>query len=208
MTKITGDVQLELCGMGMASASALCRRLDQGPAPGCLALAGWAGGLAPELRAGAILVADAALDERGERIPCTPIHLPGATVGALVTVARPLFTLAEKQAALASLASLACGALAAEMEAYPLADWAARHRLPFIHARIILDAADEALPGLGEALDPLGGVRPWPFIQALLRRPALAWDLARLGWRIAALNASLAGLVCALVKAAQELARA
>ncbi len=40
------------------------------------------------------------------------------------------------------------GALAVEMEAYPLAAWAAAHRLLFIHARVILDAVDESLPDL------------------------------------------------------------
>lgn len=34
------------------------------------------------------------------------------------------------------------------MEAYPLAAWASAHDIPFIHGRVILDSAEDDLPGL------------------------------------------------------------
>ena len=188
------------CGMGPAFATALCRRLDerthflQG-----LALIGWAGGLHPGLAPGDVVLADAALDGQGGRVPCTPVpgtaeRLPGARVGALLTAPTVLSTPQAKRAA------WQCGALAVEMEAYPLAAWAQAHDLPFVHARAILDAAGEAVPDLSGALDPLGRARPGRLARRLLLRPGLAITAARLMWRVRTLEPNLGRVARAVVQ--------
>jgi nucleoside phosphorylase len=187
---LTGsELELKVCGMGQASAMALCQRLAgrTGELRG-LALIGWAGGLQRDLAAGDIVLADAALDAEGQRAPCSMANLPGARVGALLSVSAPLLTPQAKQAAASS------GALAVEMEAYPLAAWAWAHDLPFIHARVILDPVSEALPDLGDALDAFGRVRPGRLASRLLTQPQLILDLLRLARRMRELGPVLSAL--------------
>jgi nucleoside phosphorylase len=151
-----------------------------------LALIGWAGGLRPDLAPGDIVLASHALDEQGEPVPCTVLDLPGAEIGALLTVSAPLMTAQAKRAARSGV-TFANEPLAVEMEAYPLALWAWQHQVPFCHARVILDAADEALPDLADTLDAMGRIRPGCLAQRLLRRPWLSVPLLRLGvrtWRL------------------------
>jgi hypothetical protein len=166
-----GELELSVCGIGQMCATSLCERLDRTGWLGCIALIGWAGGLRPDLAAGDIVLADAALNAQGQCAPCTPVSLPGARVGALLSVPAPLLTPQAKRTA------TSCGALAVEMEAYPLAAWACAHHLPFIHARVILDTVNEALPDLGDALDAVGRVRPGRLAARLLARPGLALDV-------------------------------
>lgn len=177
------SVEVEACGMGPAAATALCRNLDarvhtlRG-----LALVGWAGGLSPALAAGDVVVADKAVDPRGERSPCTAIPLTGATIGPMLTVPGPILSPEAKR-------GLWDGRLlAVEMEAYPLAVWARDHSLPFVHARVILDPVDEALPDLGDALDPFGRPRWGRLALRLARRPSLAPGLLQLARRARALS--------------------
>lgn len=191
-----GELELQVCGMGQASATALCQRLAgrAGELRG-LALIGWAGGLCSELTAGDRVLAEAALDVQGRRAPCTVIDLPGARVGALLTVPAPLLTRQAKSAAWGS------GALAVEMEAFPLAVWAKAHDLPFVHARVILDPVHETLPDLGDALDTFGRVRPGRLVRRLLAQPRLLLDLLHLARRWQTLNPILGQLARAVAQA-------
>jgi uridine phosphorylase len=195
---VMADVTVEVraCGIGPAAAAALCQRLDaEAPALKGLALIGWAGGLSPGLSAGDVVVADEAVDLRGERTACTAIRLPGARVGPMLTVPEPLLTPEAKSSHRVG------GNLAVEMEAYPLAVWAQGRSLPFVHARVILDPVDEALPDLGDALDTFGRIRWVRLVRPLAGRPSLAADLVRLGRRIRTLSPVLG-------EAAGEVARA
>jgi uridine phosphorylase len=171
-----GQVQLEMCGIGPDRAGAFAGRLDRsGPWRG-LALIGWAGGLRAELAAGDTVVADVALDSDGRQAPCTAVDLPGARRGALLTVREPFLTPGDKRAAQRT------GALAVEMEAYPLAAWAAEQTMPFVHARVILDAVDETVPTMDDAMDPFGRIKPVRLARLLLARPHLAtemWSMAQ-----------------------------
>jgi len=187
-----GTLWLALCGIGPARALALSRRLERSGWTGTLALLGWAGGLSPHLAAGDLVVADAALDGGGQRVPLLPPDLPGATVGPLLSAPALLLTAQAKRDARSS------GALAVEMEAYPLAAWAAARNLPFVHARIILDTASDALPDLGDALDVLGRVRPARLIRRLLGRPRTALSLLALARRVRELEPALQALARAL----------
>jgi adenosylhomocysteine nucleosidase len=170
-----GVLETLMCGIGPQRAAALSRRLDErGDLPSSLALVGVAGGLDPALAAGDIVLASTAWDEEGRRAPCTVIPLAGASVGPILTVSRALYTPAEKAA------RREAGALAVEMEAYPLAGWAAERGLPFVHARVILDPFDEPLPDLGDVLDEYGRIQPAGLLRILLAHPSRIAEMAQL----------------------------
>jgi hypothetical protein len=90
------------------------------------------------------------------------------------------------------------------MEAYPLAAWARAHNLPFVHARVILDAADEALPDLGDALDPLGRPHPGRLARRTLLHPGLAIAALRLVGRVRRLGPALGEVARAVVQSWPE----
>ncbi len=190
-----GQVRLAMCGIGPERAEAFAQGLEQGPAVAGLVLLGWAGGLQADLAVGDLIVAEAARNGEGDVAPCSAIEIAGARHGTLLTVRQALLTPAAKRAARAS------GALAVEMEAYPLAAWAAAHSVPFVHARVILDAVDEDLPSFGGALDAFGRVRALPFVRELLARPRLIaglWPMAR---RVGQLRPILGALAATILEA-------
>jgi len=134
------------------------------------------------------VVADTALDEGGRRVPCTAVPVSGATRGPILTVAAPLLTAADKAV------RQACGALAVETEAYPVATWAATRGVPFVHARIILDAVDQSLPDLDDAVDSFGQIQFVTLARRLLLRPALTVSLMGLARQTRALEPALGTL--------------
>ncbi len=188
-----GRLALVRCGMGVDAAAALCRRLEDAAWSGALALLGWAGGLSPDLAAGDCVIADAALDGEGHRVLLAAPDLPGVAAGPVLCMPEPLATPQAKRDAQRS------GALAVEMEAYPLAAWAAAHRLPFIHARVILDAVDESLPDLGDALNAQGRVHPGRLARRLLARPRTIFNVLWMARRVRALGPVLGWLARAVV---------
>jgi len=179
-----GDVRLMICGIGPRQEMDCCRLLGDMADVERLLLVGWAGGLHPDMGAGEAIVADCVLDEAGRRAPCSVPAVPGARVGPTLTVAEALLSPQAKRAARAS------GALAVEMEAYPLAAWAAARGIPFAHVRLISDGPNDNLPDFRPALDPSGRLRPL----ALLAHPRLAFDLARLSLRLLRLERRLGAL--------------
>jgi hypothetical protein len=196
----SGALEIGMCGMGFACAAAFCRELAASTCQiGGLALVGWAGGLSPDLAAGDVVLASTTLNREGDGVPCTVIPLPGARVGRLLTVAEALLTPADK----ADAHRKSGGALAAEMEAYPLATWAWKQGIPFVHARVILDAAGEALPDLGDALNPTGGLRYSSLARRLLAKPGPLLTLLHVVRRSRALAPVLGSLARAVVSAAQ-----
>jgi nucleoside phosphorylase len=189
-----GVVETALCGIGPDCAARFGRYLDERETlPSSLALVGVAGGLDPSLAAGDVILASEARDEKGRRAPCTVVPLTGATVGSVLTVSRALHTPAEKAAARDT------GAVAVEMEAYPLAAWAACRGLPFIHARVILDPAAETLPDLRDVLDSYGRARPAGLLRHLLAHPAQAGTLIRFLRQSQAVASTLGRLARAVV---------
>jgi len=176
--------RLMMCGVGEQQSGLFCQKMDL-IAPTCLVLIGWGGGLAAGLAAGDVVCADTALREGQQRLFCKVVTMPNVRTGPILTAPRALLTPAEKRAAQAS------GALAVEMEAYPLAAWANRRGIPFIHVRVILDTFDETLPDLGQGLDSSGQVRLAPLLKILVRRPGLLPELWQLNQRVRAINAVL-----------------
>lgn len=193
-----GVVQLVLCGIGLERATALCRRLESAGWNGRLILLGWAGGLSPDLAAGDIVVADATVNCHGDCIDLAPLEVAGARIGALLSVPAPLSTPQDKRNAAKS------GALAVEMEAYPLAAWAAARGIPFAHARVILDPVDEALPDLADALDAFGGVLPLRLARWCLTRPQEVPNLLGLARRVRQLGPGLRVLARAVAAPASR----
>jgi nucleoside phosphorylase len=186
---LEGNYRLLMCGVGEGQSSAFCEKLN--PAEiSRLVLVGWGGGLTNVLKAGDIVCADAALYSGRPAIPCA-IAPSSLRSGPILTAPHALMTPAEKQVAASS------GALAVEMEAYPLAAWASQHSIPFLHGRVILDAWNEALPNV--ETDDTGQVRPFKLLKKLVKHPAIVTDLARLGRRVQILNPLLAKLAIDLI---------
>jgi nucleoside phosphorylase len=191
-------VALRMCGIGPRRAAAFCAELERGARPRGVVLLGWAGGLHDDLAVGEIVIADRALSAGCRDMECLALPLPGVARvhrGPVLTAGHVVAAPAAKRAA------AACGALAVEMEAYPLAAWAAQHGVPFVHGRVILDAVEDALPALGGVLDGYGRLQIRPLLGALTRRPALLGELARLALRLRWVNRRLAELAEAVVAA-------
>jgi nucleoside phosphorylase len=188
-----GTVRLERCGMGPKQATEYCQRLDDRANFDWLVLVGYAGSLTRDLQPGDLILADTALTSGQTQMPCTTFSIPETVTGPVLTVPKLLATPESKYVA------LACGALAVEMEAYPLAAWARTHNLPFVHARIILDGVDERVPDLGSSLDPFGRPRIAQLLLQLLKRPPLAPQLLSFAWRVNSLRPRLGACARAVV---------
>jgi hypothetical protein len=168
-------LELAQCGMGLGGVQAFLHRLQAQDRPQALILLGWAGGIAAELQPGDWVCADQARLEGKPPLPQRALAITGAVRGPLLTVPSVLTT-PEEKAAVGSQ-----GILAVEMEAYPLAEWAQEHEIPFYHARIILDARHEPLPVVAGGADETRFA--WlRVLMQLLRRPATLsayWSLLR-----------------------------
>jgi nucleoside phosphorylase len=191
-------VELRMCGMGPRRAAAICAEFERDARPRGLALLGWAGGLRDHLAVGDIVIADRALSAGRSAVNCLAPALPG-----LARVHRgPVLTAGHVIAApVAKRSAATCGALAVEMEAYPLAAWAAQHETLFVHGRVILDTVDDALPELGGVLDGYGHLQIRPLLGALARRPALLGEFTRMVLRLRGVNRRLAELAEAVAVA-------
>ena len=142
------------------------------------------------------MIADRALTTGRSDVDCLAPALSGTARvhrGPVLTVDHVVAAPAAKRAA------AACGALAVEMEAYPLAAWAAQHAVPFVHGRVILDTVEDALPELDGVLDGYGRLQIRPLLEALARRPASLGEFTRLALRLRGVNRRLAELAEAVV---------
>jgi adenosylhomocysteine nucleosidase len=188
--------RVAVSGVGRAAAADGARRLIES---GVTALISWgmAGGLDPVLGAGTLLLPGEVISAEGERFltarewrTCLARAVAAwrtASDGALLTCAEPLGSPADKAAAF-----LATAAVAVDMESDAVAQIAARHRLPFLAVRAIVDTADEALPpALTEAVVTAGTMRGPQMIGALLRSPGEMAALMRLAWAYRAARRTL-----------------
>lgn len=189
----SGRIELAMSGMGLQAVRDFCQMLERRDLTlSGLALLGWAGGLSPDLEAGDVVIANLALNTNGGLHPCKVIPLSGATVGPVLTLPTPVTTPPEKNMHRAS------GALAVDMESYPLAEWTQAKGLLFIHARVVLDTFDESLPDLGDTLDTFGRVHPFKFATRLLIKPHLIDQLFRLSLKVRRLTPPLGRLAQAV----------
>jgi adenosylhomocysteine nucleosidase len=82
-----------------------------------------------------------------------------------------------------ALAFSTTGALAVDMESATIAAIAARHELPFIAVRVIVDTADDALPHAVVSATRSGRLRLWWLIASLARAPGEIAALLRIARR-------------------------
>ena len=192
-----GSVRLAQCGMGENLAHAFSEKLDSKKVS-CLVLVGWAGGLIPELKAGDFVCADSAFYDAREPVNCKLVSIHSAHSGPILTVPKALFSSQEK------LQAQSAGALAVEMEAYPLALKAAQMGIPFIHARIILDTLNESMPEFSTNSGENGEIKLGSFLKNLLKNPVLIKSLWQMNLKIRALNPHLGRLAAEVCRAVLE----
>ncbi|MCC8393741.1 phosphorylase [Paraburkholderia sp. MMS20-SJTR3] len=173
-----------------ARADLLERALNAALARGAAGIVsfGTAGGLAPELEPGALIVADAVHGPNGRiatNADWTALIAAAVSAGGLgarvrrgstAAVAAPLITAADKRAL-----HDATGALAVDMESHIAGATAAAHGLPFAVCRAIVDPAWRTLPPAATAgLRDDGTTALGPILRELLRQPSQLGALLKL----------------------------
>ena len=131
-------------------------------------LVGVCGGLRADLRTGNLILADSAIelsplgevsqkeivvdDAVRDSVARAAVQIGRSLIiGPLLTISQPLVRKADKQAAAES------GAIAVEMEAWPLVEISNRQSCSLIHLRVVMDAADS---------EPILASKPWTAIEA------------------------------------------
>ncbi|WP_258002122.1 phosphorylase [Burkholderia sp. WAC0059] len=160
---------------------------------------GTAGGLAPDLAPGTLIVAEAVEGPFGradtdaqwsQRLAAALETSPLAgrvRRGVEAAVVAPLTGAADKQALFRST-----GALAVDMESHLAAAAAAARGLPFAVCRAIVDPAWRSLPAAATAgLRDDGSTSVWPILRELVRDPAQLGALLRLAADARAARAAL-----------------
>lgn len=163
---------------------------------------GMAGGLAPELATGHIVIAtDVVQVDADTEAGSWPAHARGAagacvcltengldaTCGTIVTVAEPVLTRRHKESLFQQT-----GALAVDMESSAVARVASQACLPFLGLRVVCDPARMSLaPELVSGLKPDGSVRYAAILQRLAQRPTLVRDMVSLARAFARARKSL-----------------
>jgi hopanoid-associated phosphorylase len=207
MTSATGDALPVVAVTGMAfeariargegvevvfaaRADLLERALKAALARGCSGVIsfGTAGGLAPDLEAGTVIVADAVDGPFGrvatdaawtQRLAAALDVTPMAARlrrGTLAAVTAPLTSADDKQAL-----HLKTGALAVDMESHIAGAIAAAHGLPFTVCRAIVDPAWRTLPPAATAgLRDDGHTAIGPILRELVRQPSQLGSLIQL----------------------------
>jgi hopanoid-associated phosphorylase len=164
---------------------------------------GTAGGLAPDLEPGALIVADAVhgpfgridTDRRWAGRIAAAVTAAGTADGlagrlrrgTMAAVAAPLISAADKRALHDS-----SGALAVDMESHIAGAAAAAHGLPFAVCRAVVDPAWRTLPAAATAgLRDDGSTALGPILRELLRQPSQLGALLRLAADARAAKATL-----------------
>ncbi|WP_245254070.1 phosphorylase [Paraburkholderia sp. LEh10] len=187
-----------------ARADLLERTLNEAIARGCAGIVsfGTAGGLAPDLAPGALVVASSVCSPLGHvptdphwsgriatALAATPLA-PKLRRGTIAGVLAPLVGAADKAALHAST-----GALAVDMESHLAGAIAEANRLPFAVCRAIVDPAWRTLPSAATAgLRDDGTTAVGPILRELARQP---WQLGGLLQVAADARAARSSLVAA-----------
>jgi adenosylhomocysteine nucleosidase len=153
-------------------------------APRWLISAGFAGGLADEIRPGHLVLADKIGNTGGETLsiglPCDREWIAqarGVHAGKLLTVDEIVRTEAEKRSSAERHGAIAC-----DMESFAIAEVCRDRRTPLLSIRIVTDAVDDTLPAEIDRLmrqTSLAG-KLGAAAGAVFKRPSAAkelWDL-------------------------------
>jgi adenosylhomocysteine nucleosidase len=178
---------LAVSGMGPKAARSAAQRLIDA---GATSLVSWglAGGLDPDLEAGAVCVPREVIAADGSRLSTArswreslSSSVPaGRSVGndPLLTAERALETPADKSAA-----RRATGACAVDMESSAVAQVAEAHGVPFIAVRVIVDTARDGIPPAVAGASRAGKLQSGRLILGLMRSPSQIASLLRLARR-------------------------
>ena len=178
---------LALSGIGRAAASAAAQALVDAGASALMSF-GMAGGLDPKLEPGSVVIPRELLSSDGvrfaasqawrEQVAAAIRPLCAVTEGNLLTSSHAIETPADKAAAFRD-----SGAVAVDMESAAVAEVAAKHNLPFIAVRAIVDTAADTLPRAVVAASRAGSVRIARLIGGLILAPREIVALIRLAQR-------------------------
>jgi adenosylhomocysteine nucleosidase len=202
---LTDGTLAVVSGMGSEAAARAAQGLIEGGV-GALVSWGMAGALDPALAAGVVCLPGEIIAANG---PCfstarswretlTPLIAAQRPVacGTLFTSPQPIDTVAAKEAAYR-----ATGAAAVDMESWAVAQVAAAHRVPFVAVRVIIDAANDAVPRAVAQASRAGGVRMGHLMGGLLRSPGDIAPLLRLARRYRVAIDSLMAVAVAVIGA-------
>jgi adenosylhomocysteine nucleosidase len=178
---------LALSGIGRAAAAAAAQALvDAGVS--ALMTFGMAGGLDPALTPGSVVIPCELISSAGgrfaanrawrEQVAAEVRALRAVSEGNLLTSTHAIQTPADKAAAFRTT-----GAVAVDMESAAVAEIAAKHNLPFIAVRVIVDTAADMLPRAVVAASLSGKVRIARLIGGLIVAPREIAALIRLAQR-------------------------
>jgi hopanoid-associated phosphorylase len=195
LARLAPGVRVACSGARPARAARLAEELLADGAPALISF-GLAGGLAPGLRPGRLLLPERVLLPGGGAIAVDPAWhararaaLPEAATAPLGGSDRPLADPAAKAALHRA------GAAAVDMESHAVARAAAAAGRPFLVIRAVADPAGRALPAAAlVAVAPDGGTRLAALLLALARRPAELAQLVRLARDGSAAFAALGGV--------------
>jgi adenosylhomocysteine nucleosidase len=178
---------LAVSGIGRAAAAAAAQALvDAGVS--ALMTFGMAGGLDPKLTPGSVVIPGELISTDGtrytacrewrEQVAAAVRALRTVSEGNLLTSTHAIETPADKAAAFRGT-----GAAAVDMESAAVAEIAAKHNLPFIAVRVIVDTAADMLPRAVVAASLGGRVRFVRLIGGLILAPREIASLIRLAQR-------------------------
>ncbi len=184
LQKAVGETPYALCaGASSARAAELAEHLSDAGASGLISF-GVAGGLAPGLQPGDLVVAERLITGAGEDYAADGAWLERITAEAktrgLALLSGPMLGSdqairgpeAKRQAHVES------GALAVDMESHAVARVAAAQGLPFLAIRAVADSAQRALPQAAQGIiGPDGRPRTARLMLGLCRRP---WEIRSL----------------------------
>ncbi len=182
-------------GGGSAGAFAAATRLARSGVRGLISF-GLAGGLAPGLPAGTLIVPEGVIDAAGQRWAADPglSARLGQPAGWLLAATDIIATRSAKREAWER-----SSALAADLESGAVAQVAADHGLPFAVLRAVCDPAERDLPPAAlTALDAAGHIRPAALARSLLRHLWQVPALIMLGREAALARAALLARVGAI----------
>ena len=178
---------IPVAGQAEAAREAVARLAEEGAE--IIVSFGFAGGLAPDLPAGCLLLPktlrcpgrdEIGIDQTAEMAEGAVGLLVGATPlsrGALLTVETPLASVEDKRAAQQRF-----DAVAVDMESYWVAAACRQAGLEFVALRAVSDPAQRALPAAAvDAMGVGGELRIGALLGGLLRRPGDVPVLVRLG---------------------------
>ncbi len=167
-----GQKYVAVCaGMGAAAATRAFARVRELMEPTLIVSAGWAGALATEMEAGAVIRPRTVLDARtGERFA-------GAEAGPLLVTLGHIADVPEKMRLRATYA----GAVAVDMEAATLARLSAAGGYAFRAIKAISDDAHARLPDMNPFVTERGQFRMARFVGHVGMRPQHWASLAGLG---------------------------